>query len=512
MPKIAVIDKQPSSVDYSKYFQFEFDLYHMSSKRLTKLLKKDVDVVIDESAYDFIILIGSEAAKFFAKITSVSDKAGHLVNDKYIPLINPAMLIFKPEAKDSFEKSVETMHRYISGEEVVNLKGEFYGITDEQQAREYLQRIADDPTKTHIALDTETTALYPRDGYVLGISISADVRCGAYIDSSCISDDILNLFQYLIDTREVIFHNAKFDLKMLEYHFSLKFEHRVEHLHDTLLEHYTLDETQGSHGLKQLAIKYTSYGDYDKQLDEFKKTYCREHKIKEDDFTYDLIPFEILSTYAAIDTAATIELHHMFYPLIAKNAKLLSVYRNILVPGMLVLKDIEEYGIPMSLDRLKFAGSVLDTKITAAYKALYEFPEIKKLEEDQGSVFNPNSVQQLRKLLFDYIGLSPTGKLTGTGADSTDAEVLEELSSQHPIVSSILSIRKLTKIKGTYIDKILVGLDRDSKLRTFFNITSTTSGRLSSSGKFNAQQIPRDDPIVKGCIVAKPGYKIVSQD
>ena len=68
------------------------------------------------------------------------------------------------------------------------------------------------------------------------------------------------------------------------------------------------------------------------------------------------------------------------------------------------------------------------------------------------------------------------------------------------------------EIKGTYIDKILVGLDRDSKLRTFFNITSTTSGRLSSSGKFNAQQIPRDDPIVKGCIVAKPGYKIVSQD
>ncbi|HEY9702412.1 MAG TPA: DNA polymerase, partial [Allocoleopsis sp.] len=49
-------------------------------------------------------------------------------------------------------------------------------------------------------------------------------------------------------------------------------------------------------------------------------------------------------------------------------------------------------------------------------------------------------------------------------------------------------------------------------IRTNFNLIFTTSGRLSSSGKFNAQQIVRDDPIIKGCIRAKPGYKLVSQD
>ena len=43
-------------------------------------------------------------------------------------------------------------------------------------------------------------------------------------------------------------------------------------------------------------------------------------------------------------------------------------------------------------------------------------------------------------------------------------------------------------------------------------MTFTTSGRLSSSGKFNAQQIPREDPIIKGCIKAPKGYKIISQD
>jgi DNA polymerase I-like protein with 3'-5' exonuclease and polymerase domains len=119
---------------------------------------------------------------------------------------------------------------------------------------------------------------------------------------------------------------------------------------------------------------------------------------------------------------------------------------------------------------------------------------------------------QLRKVLFDYVGLSPTGKITKTGAISTDAEVLEELSEEHPLPKALLHMRKLSKIRSSYIVKILPELDKDQRIRTNFNLTFTTSGRLSSSGKFNAQQIPRDDPIIKGCIKAPAGYKIVSQD
>lgn len=121
-------------------------------------------------------------------------------------------------------------------------------------------------------------------------------------------------------------------------------------------------------------------------------------------------------------------------------------------------------------------------------------------------------MQQLRKVLFDYLKLTPTGKLTATGAISTDAEVLEELSEEHPLPAAILKVRKLTKIKNTYISKILPEIDKDGRIRTNFNLIFTTSGRLSSSGKFNAQQIPRDDPIIKGCIYAPEGYSIVSQD
>ena len=65
--RIAVIDKCPSKVNYEKYFDFEFDHYHLSSVYLQKILKKDVDIEINTDEYDFIILIGAEATKHFTK-------------------------------------------------------------------------------------------------------------------------------------------------------------------------------------------------------------------------------------------------------------------------------------------------------------------------------------------------------------------------------------------------------------------------------------------------------------
>jgi len=155
---------------------------------------------------------------------------------------------------------------------------------------------------------------------------------------------------------------------------------------------------------------------------------------------------------------------------------------------------------------------LMQEDIDKAVASLYEFTEVKTFEAAQGKDFNPNSTMQLRSLLFDYIGLRPTGKKTGTGADSTDAEVLKQLAEEHEVPKLILDIRQKVKIKSTYLDKILPALDRDERLRTGFNLHGTTSGRLSSSGKMNMQQIPRDNPIVKGCIRAKEGKQIVAMD
>lgn len=510
MKKIAIVDKSPSRNDYSRYFDFEFDQFHMTQEPVQKLLKKDVTLdrtLLDP--YDLVILVGAEAAKEYAKVTSVTNYAGLLIDDKWVCISNPAMLVFKPEGKPDFERAVAKVKGYVEGTiKDAKVYGDFKGISDSEEALEYLNEVLQHAVDV-VAWDTETTALYPRDGYVLGLSLSYKGKQGRYILCDILDDRHLEVLSAIIAKFDTVFHNMKFDFKMIKYHLGIDFDR--QRVHDTMVMHYVLDETD-SHGLKQLALKYTDYGDYDSELDTYKKDYCRTHGILEENFTYDLIPFDIISKYASIDTAVTIELYQKFWPIIQKNPKLLWVYQNLLVRGTLFLMDIEEEGIPISKERMQAADKYLDQWIEDAKKEVYNFEEVKQFEKDSGKIFNPNSVQQLRTVLFDYVGLTPTGKLTKTGALSTDAEVLEELSEEHPLPAQILKVRQLGKIQSSYVSKILPELDRDSRIRTNFNLVFTTSGRLSSSGKFNAQQIPRDDPIIKGCIRAPVGYKIVSQD
>jgi DNA polymerase I-like protein with 3'-5' exonuclease and polymerase domains len=507
--RIAIIDKAPSKNNYSKYFKFEFDLFHMSSVPVTKLLKKDVDLDVDLFEYDLVILVGAEAAKEYAKVTSVTNYAGMLIDDKFVCISNPAMLIFKPEGKPDFQRAVDKIDKYVDGSlGSAVAAGDYAGICNEEEAIKFLQEVYDS-NAPFIALDTETTCLYPRDGYVLGLSISYKKKHGRYILCDVLSEEGIDLLQMVCRKYKVVFHNLKFDYKMLAYHLGLKFN-RMD-VHDTMILHYLLDEND-SHGLKQLALKYTDFGDYDSELDDFKKEYCSSHSMLREDFTYDLIPYDVISRYAAIDTAVTFELFEKFMPIVEKNEKLLFVYKTIMMPGILFLMDMEEVGIPMDAGRLQAAEKYLDIEVQKAKEEIYAFEAVKNFEQDSKGIFNPASVIQLRKVLFDYAGLSPTGKITKAGAVSTDAEVLEELSEDHPLPKAILKMRQLSKIQSSYITKILPELDRDGRIRTNFNLTFTTSGRLSSSGKFNAQQIPRDNPIIKACIVAPDGYVIVSQD
>jgi DNA polymerase I-like protein with 3'-5' exonuclease and polymerase domains len=506
--KIALIDKAPNRTRYSDYFEFEFDHYHMSSVPITKLLKKDVDLVVDLEPYDYVILVGAEAAKEYAKITSVTNMAGQLVDDKFIAISNPAMLAFKPEGKPDFQRACDKIHKYIKGELKPMTAGDYKGIQDTAEAKRYLREILEN-AQGYVAWDTETTALYPRDGYVLGLSLTYKTHQGRYIETDCLDDVCLDLLRKISKEFYAVFHNMKFDFKMIKYHLDIDFDRK--RVHDTMVMHYVLDETD-SHGLKPLALKYTDYGDYDSELDDYKKAYCAQHGMLQDDFTYDLIPFDVIAKYASIDTAVTFDLFNKFWPIVQANAKLRKVYEEILIPGTLFLMDMEEVGIPVSRERMTAAEKYLDYEIEEAKKVVYGFDAVKQFERDTGKIFNPNSVMQLRVVLFDYLGLNPTGKKTATGAVSTDAEVLGELSEEHPLPAAILKVRQLGKIQNTYISKILPEIDRDGRIRTNFNLIFTTSGRLSSSGKFNAQQIPRDNPIIKGCIKAPPGYKIVSQD
>ena len=512
MTKVAIIESKMSRTSWADRFDgaFEFDRYALcsdSSKK--KILKADVDIEIDVDTYDWVVLVGSECLKSFTSANSITEYSGKCIDDKFLPVINPAMLSFKPEAKPMWDKSKENIINYISGNLTVKkvTNEQARGIDDEAEARVFLQEALDHPNK-FIALDSETTGLYPRDGYMLGFSMSYKKHQGAYILTDVITPDIEEIMQKIFDTKTVVFHNAKFDLAFFEYHFNFKFPK----FEDTMLLHYCLDEVPGGHGLKQLAMEHTDYGDYEKPMHDWIDNYKRQNRILKADFQWGSIPFDIMKTYAAMDAVVTLLVFEKLYPAVKKNAKLFSVYENILIPGCRFLTDIQDNGVPFDKLRLLKGRDLMQTDIDNAVAELYEFPAVKTFEAAKEKEFNPNSTVQLRSLLFDFVGLKPTGKKTGTGAHSTDAEVLNKLAEEHEIPKHILSIRQKSKIKNTYLDKIYPQLDKDSRLRTGFNLHGTTSGRLSSSGKMNMQQIPRDNPIVKGCMRAAEGKKIVAMD
>lgn len=510
MARVAIIESKPSRTDFKQYFDFEFERFSLASDpTLKKILKKDVDLEINFDDYDWVILVGSEPVKNYLKISSVMEHTGRVVNDKFIPLINPSMVKFKPEVKNTWEQSRTAVNKYVSGElqKLTYDDTSYRGITDSDEAKAWVREalLSD---ATHIALDSETSSLYPRNGYVLGISMSYIPDKGVYISTDCFDEELEGLLQQLWRKMVVVFHNAKFDIGWFTYHFGWEFPN----FEDTMLLHYLIDENPGTHGLKQLALRYTRYGDYEKEQSDWIAQYCKSHGILKGDFTFDLIPFEIIHKYAAIDAVVTLLLFSKFKPVVSKNEKLNRVYTQILIPGCRFLTEVENNGVPFDKDRLVKAQALMQEEIDAAVAKLYEHEEISRFELSQGKPFNPNSVMQLRVLLFDFLGLKPTGKKTGTGKDSTDAEVLKQLAEKHEVPSLILDIRQKSKIKNTYLDKIIPQLDRDMRLRTGFNLHSTTSGRLSSSGKLNMQQLPRDNPIIKGCIKARLGYKIVSVD
>jgi DNA polymerase I-like protein with 3'-5' exonuclease and polymerase domains len=511
MVKVCIIEKYPSNYLFDSVFPFEYDKYALVPERQDKVLKRDVTLDIDalkeEGKYDYIILVGKEPCKMVADIRSVTEYQGFLVEDKFLAMLNPIAVKLNPSQKGAFDKSINDIIRTVAGEVLNGANFSATMINNETEAKVYLQRLLNDEDIKEIALDTETSSFYARNGYVLGISMTAYEDEGVYIDSMAMTDNNIELLQQIIDKVAVVFHNKKFDKKMLEYHYNLKFNGMC---HDTMLMHYVLDENV-SHALKPLCLIHTALGDYDKELEEWKAAYCKNHGVLKKDFTYDLIPFEILGKYAGYDAGGTLQLYRKFWPLVLSNPRLLNVYKNLLLKGSDFLQQIEENGIPISLETLELESDNIGVELAELIEKLYNYDEIKQVEKIKGALFNPNSTHHVGCLFFEVLNL-PVIKLTATGNPSCDAEVLDELAGSHEVAALINKIKKLKKIKSTYLDKMLAGIDADGRFRTNFNLHTTTSGRLSSSGKMNAQQLPRENKAPKRAMQAREGFKIVSQD
>ena len=150
------------------------------------------------------------------------------------------------------------------------------------------------------------------------------------------------------------------------------------------------------------------------------------------------------------------------------------------LPLSTVLARMEARGIRLDVDYLEEMGESVRDRMATLKAEVYTLA---------GEEFNLGSPPQLRKILYDQLGLQP-GKKTPKGELSTDASVLEKLRDAHPIVDALLSWRELDKLNSTYLEALPRLVDeRDGRVHTTFVQTAAATGRLSSTNP-NLQNVP----------------------
>lgn len=179
------------------------------------------------------------------------------------------------------------------------------------------------------------------------------------------------------------------------------------------------------------------------------------------------------------------------------------LFKQIEMPLVFTLFDMEQNGVMIESEALRFYGDQLGGKIVELEKEIYEMA---------GEEFNINSPKQLGVVLFEHMQL-PNGKKTKTGY-STAADVLDKLAPDYPVVSKILEYRQLTKLKSTYADGLAAYIGEDGRIHGKFNQTITATGRISSTEP-NLQNIPirmELGRLIRKVFIPEDGYVFVDAD
>jgi len=218
------------------------------------------------------------------------------------------------------------------------------------------------------------------------------------------------------------------------------------------------------------------------------------------------VPVDSAAPYAAADAEVCLRL----VPLLQKKLKdcnSTEIFKTMEMPLIPVLMEMEKTGISLDSEFLKRLSAEVGTR-------LHEI-EI-KVHESVGYPFNLNSTQQLSKVLFETLRLTPPGnKKTASGHFSTAAAVLDELSGEHPVVDLLLEHRELSKLQSTYLEALPLEVNpRTKRVHTSFNQTGSVTGRLASSDP-NLQNIPTRTETgrkVRLAFVAAEGNLLLSVD
>ena len=370
-------------------------------------------------------------------------------------------------------------------------------------SQDLLEKVIKNASKAKtIAIDTETTGLDYMDTDLVGISLSYKPGEAYYIPINHQDDTVNQLkLNVVLDAlkpvlesskNKIIGQNIKFDRNVLA-----KYGINISSIkNDTMMMSYVLDASATRHNLDALSSYYLNY-----KTSTFEDVAGKGVK----QITFDQVPIEEATNYAAEDADITLRLYEELNPKLESVASLKKLNDEIEIPLIEVLSEMEQNGAILNSKILSSQSKDLENRIKKLEKKAYEIA---------GEEFNLGSTKQLREIFFDKLNYRIVKKTPG-GQPSTDEKVLVELAEEYELPGVLLEHRTLSKLKSTYTDKLPGQISETTgKVHTSFHQAVTTTGRLSSSDP-NLQNIPirtEDGRRIRQAFEPSKGHRFISAD
>ncbi|MEC7911052.1 MAG: DNA polymerase I [Pseudomonadota bacterium] len=379
----------------------------------------------------------------------------------------------------------------------INKEEKYDLIVDEKTLNKWVERLK---KSSIISLDTETNGLDYMDVDLVGISFSVKPGQAGYIPLNHKAEQQLPLdltiskLKPILESKKtkIVGQNIKFDKHILK-----RFGININSIaNDTMLMSYVLNSTATRHNLDALAQFYLDY-----KTTTFEEVAGKGTK----QLTFDKIPLDKASYYASEDADITLRLYKKLNSRLAKEPKLKGLLKDIEIPLIGVLSDMEQTGTLVNEKVLQAQSRDFQRRISKLEKKAYALAD---------QEFNLSSTKELRELFYEKFNY-PVFQKTPGGQPSTAENVLQQLSEDYELPKIILEHRTLSKLKSTYTDKLPLQISKNTgRIHTSFHQAVTATGRLSSSDP-NLQNIPirnEDGRRIRQAFEAPKGFKLISAD
>jgi DNA polymerase I-like protein with 3'-5' exonuclease and polymerase domains/uracil-DNA glycosylase len=322
-------------------------------------------------------------------------------------------------------------------------------------------------------IDIETTGLDAQDSTVICLGIAASPH-----DIWIVTAPMIPHLKELLENEDLNWagHNVyQFDCKFLELQYGIKCKPK----YDTMLMSYNLDERPWGHSLKVVAMEYFHIPNWSTDMDMANLA--------------EYAP-ELLYTYLAYDCYFT---WNLVDPLLEEmdEEDVTHIHNMTLIPASRTLAQIEMRGAYVDQDYLSRTGDTLVEELRGLGQQL--------CEAAQTPAFNPNSRQQVQKLLYDTLQIPSSDR-------RVDKLALQSLS--HPVIDLLLEYKLKYKLLSTFIMGLLSHANKDGIIHPHFLLHATVTGRLSSRAP-NLQNMPVvTGSIIRDAFIAPPGKVLVEVD